>query len=457
MKSSFPSIVGSILVLAGLALHCSSGDDSSPATGGTGGTGGSGGASASGGKGGAAGGSAGKTGTAGTGAHAGSSAGGEAGSPTGGTTSSGGEAGAAGSPGEVTTPVLGTLTDLTVVQNTIAMPKQHVSFTVTDPGGVNGLTATATPGDSTIASAGAVACAGGTCSFDLTLTPTNAATFSVNIAVQNPRGGSATGQFAVEIAPRTVTVGTDGGPGSLRQTVTVAAAGDVVVFDPGVTKVTLASELDFGRAITVVGPGASSLQIDCSKITQCLAASADTVSLSGMAVTNAQIAIGAYSGHLLLKSIAVGQSDNGLEINASAAGPTVVDATSCTFSNNTTNGVTILSTTSPATGNFIGCTASGNENGFSIGTSAAGQTVHLHLAEGNQAQNNSHAGIVVEMDGGLGTATLDMSPPTGSLANDISMNKVGVLRAGTVASSALTIVPASQVENNMTDFSPAWP
>ena len=457
MKSSVPSFALSVFVLAGLALHCSSSDDSSSGGGsGTGGTNG-GGSTSAGGKGGSSAGSGGKADTGGSSAHAGSGSGGEAASGTGGAVNEGGEGGTAGASGELTTPVIGALKDLAVVQNTIATPKQHISFTVTDPGGVNGLTASATSANADLATTSAVICTDGTCTFDVTLTPTTDATFSIGVEVDNPRGGSATSQFSIAIAPLTVTKGTDSGTGSLRATVAAAAAGDVVVFDPSVTQVSLTSELDFTRAITVAGPGSNSLQIDCGKVAQCFSTSADPVSISGMLVMNANVAIAALSGHLLVKSLAVGQNAYGLNISASASGPTVVDAVSCTFSGNTTNGVTITSTTSPATGNFIGCTASANAVGFAISTAAAGQTVQLNLSEGNQVQNNTQAGIVVEMDGGLGSAMLDMSPPASSVANDISMNKVGVLRSGAVPSSALTIVPATQVASNTTNFSPAWP
>lgn len=60
----------------------------------------------------------------------------------------------------------------------------------------------------------------------------------------------------------TVTDASDHGPGTLRDTIAAAQAGDMIVFDPSIgTVIGLDSELLVDKALTIAGPGAPQLQI----------------------------------------------------------------------------------------------------------------------------------------------------------------------------------------------------
>jgi hypothetical protein len=387
--------------------------------------------------------------------------------------SSGGNAGAAGDAAEqagagqipdsdaaVTTPVISAIDDIAVVQNTLAMTTAHGSFTVTDDGGLSGLTAAATSAKPATAAATKPSCQSGTCTFDLKVTPLAAESVAVTVVVTNARGGSAMSGFSVVIAPRMVTTGADTGPGSLRATVDLAAAGDVLAFDPAVKKVQLASAVYFGKAMALNGPGATSLTIDGGGGTQALAVGSGGVSISGVTVTHATFGVAVLGGGLsLTNAVLTNNKAVGLSVSASAGMSAAVEATNSTFSANVTNGAVMQvdGAGSSASGSFAGCTFTGNSNGVAAVTNAAGQTARIALVGGNQIHDNINYGIVIEIDGGLGQALLEMPPAGGSGDNLVTKNPIGVFRSGAVASSALKIAPATQVSANTTNFTPAWP
>jgi hypothetical protein len=434
---------GALILLAAAALRCGGSSNGGSSSGGNGGN-------------------AGSAAQAGTGGRA-TSAGGASGAS--GAGASDNEAGAAGASDPnidagMTTPVIGDIADIAVVENTVVSPTKHVSFTVTDPGGLAGLTVTATSADPTHVTPAKGSCSNGTCTFDVTITPILAASVAVTVVVANPRGGSAMSQFAVVVAPLTVTTEADVGSGSLRATVDAAATGDVVVFDAAVKTVLLASPVGLNRPVTVSGPGAASLTIDGGNGNQVFAVSSDQVNLHGMTITHATFGVAVFNAHLLLDSVVVANNTAvGLSVSGTAGKAASVDASGSTFSGNATNGAVMQVTDagSSASGNFTGCTFTGNGNGVAAVTNAAGQIAHIGLLGGNLVHDNTKYGVVVEVDGGLGSATLDVSATNNDLDNLINKNPVGVFRSGVVPSNALTIAPATQVTGNTTNFTPAWP
>jgi hypothetical protein len=361
----------------------------------------------------------------------------------------------------LTTPVIGDIASVSVVQNTLSSATEHVSVTVTDDGGLAGLTLSAMSADPAHVAPAKGSCSEGTCTLDLKVTPLLPASIAVNVVVSNPRGGSAMSTFPVVIAPLMVTTQADTGAGSLRATVDAAAAGDVVVFAPMVKKISVASEIDLGRPITLKGPGAAALTIDGGTTTQTVAAYSEGVMISGVTITRGRFCIDLLTGHLTLSdSVLSGATGPGLAAGTDQAGGTsVVDVTNTTFSGNASNGAILepYGAGSKVTANFRNCTFTGNINGLTAVTDAAGQVATLNLFGGNQVHDNVTRGILLEIDNSAGSVLLAMPAAGGTGNNLVTKNPVGISRSGPVASSALTISPTTQVTANTANFTPAWP
>jgi putative cell wall-binding protein len=98
-------------------------------------------------------------------------------------------------------------------------------------------------------------------------------------------------------ATRTVTDPGDAGPGTLRQLVADAAAGDVIQFDPSITSITLAGPITIDKSLTISGPGSGSLTIDggsAGRIFYAYGASTvpDDVTISHVTLTHGSAAVG---------------------------------------------------------------------------------------------------------------------------------------------------------------------
>ncbi len=436
---------GSLLLFAGAALRC----------GGSSGAGSSGAGSSSGGSSAAHAGSGGKP--AGSGGNSGA-AGAGASDSVGGAAGSGGDSNL---DAGLTSPVIGDIASIDVVENTVATTTAHVSFQVMDDGGLAGITATATSANATHVEPGKVTCSNGTCTLDVKVTPTITGSIAVTVVVTNRRGGSAMSEFAVSISPLTVTTGADSGAGSLRATVAAVKPGDVVVFDAAVIIVQLSEELNLIRALTLSGPGAAALTIDGGSAGQAISMSADGVAISGVTIAHGTTAsVGVYNAHVSLANVVItGSGSHGLGVSGSEGKRSTVDATNSTFSGNATNGAVLIASgaNSAATGNFKGCTFTANLNGLGAVTDAVGQAATINLLGGNQVHDNTDYGIVLEIDNSLGAVTLNMPPAGGTGDNVVTKNPVGVFRSGPVASAALKIAPATQVTANTANFTPVWP
>ena len=85
----------------------------------------------------------------------------------------------------------------------------------------------------------------------------------------------------------TVTNTNDSGPGSLRQAIASAQAGDVIGFSVSGT-IVLNSTLMINTSLTINGPGPSALALDGNNATQILVVnSGAVVKISGLTVQNA--------------------------------------------------------------------------------------------------------------------------------------------------------------------------
>ncbi len=155
---------------------------------------------------------------------------------------------------------------------------------------------------------------------------------------------SATNTAAATI---TVTNENDSGSGSLRQAIIDASPGDTINFAPSVTTVNLTSgELVIDKNLTITGPGANRLTVqpsaNASRIFH-ISSSTETVSISGMTISNGVPVDGSGGGGILSAGVLTLTdctiSDNLVGIDNYPGGGGVLNEgtmtiTGCTISNN---------------------------------------------------------------------------------------------------------------------------
>ena len=114
----------------------------------------------------------------------------------------------------------------------------------------------------------------------------------------------------------------DIGAGSLRDAVSTAAAGDTITFAPGLTgTINAASEIGINKALTIQGPGASTITVDGADTNRIFnvgtATPGDPVIISGLTLANGSAgadsggAILATNTYLTLNSVTVRDSEAG--------------------------------------------------------------------------------------------------------------------------------------------------
>lgn len=162
----------------------------------------------------------------------------------------------------------------------------------------------------------------------------------------------------ISAATFTVTNTNNSGAGSLRQAVTdsnTAATSDMIVFDPAVFGtpqiIALASAITInpaaGDTLTITGPGVNLLTVDgndgvSTNVRIFTVSSGDTVSISGMTLTNGGDGAIDNDGLLTVSDMAFTNNTNGNGGAISSTGA-LLTVTNCTFSGNT-------ATSSSATG-----------------------------------------------------------------------------------------------------------
>lgn len=109
----------------------------------------------------------------------------------------------------------------------------------------------------------------------------------------------AVGAFQQPAAALIVTTTSDSGPGSLRQAIADAVAGDIISFDlPDHSTITLASELLVTKNLTISGPGPVHLTISGNNTVRVLQVNGSTLALDGVTITAGNNAGGRGRRHL---------------------------------------------------------------------------------------------------------------------------------------------------------------
>lgn len=144
---------------------------------------------------------------------------------------------------------------------------------------------------------------------------------------------------SIHAATLTVTNNADSGPGSLRDTIAVAAPGDTIDFAPSVTgAITLTSgTLTINKSLTIIGPGANTLAIDGNASFQVFNVSTGAVNISRLTIRNGKLASGfgggiANSGTLTVSDSTI--SGNTISGNSSA-GAGIYNSDTLTIVNST--------------------------------------------------------------------------------------------------------------------------
>jgi hypothetical protein len=223
-------------------------------------------------------------------------------------------------------------------------------------------------------------------------------------------------------ATQSVTNCGDSGPGSLRQAVMDAAAGDTISFAlaPSCSFIDLKSTIDIATDITIVGPGASALRVSESVHNTAFSVPAGvTVSISGLTIENGSIGID-NAGIVTLTAVTL--YDNG-----SDAGGAVVNRGTLTLTDSTAmnNGVDAPDEGGGAVDNEGGAvtitgstlsddTASGGANGGAIFNNDGSVTISNSTLSDDTTSHGSGGGIY--NDGGTVSVTTTLL--TGSSALD---------------------------------------
>jgi hypothetical protein len=195
--------------------------------------------------------------------------------------------------------------------------------------------------------------------------------------------------FNISCGPTTVTNSNDNGPGSLRDTIMHACPGTTVNFDMTPGHVTSLITLTTGqlvidhKSLTIQGPGADSLTIsgnNASRVFEFDVASPDTVTLTGLTVSNGSNIIGggilhALTGTLNITNSAISNNNavttgfgGGVYNNTTGA----VNITNSTFDHNTGRWGGGLFNASGGVITITGSTFSFNAGGFSSSLDGGG-------------------------------------------------------------------------------------
>ncbi|MDR2698565.1 MAG: Ig-like domain repeat protein [Candidatus Methanoplasma sp.] len=189
-----------------------------------------------------------------------------------------------------------------------------------------------------------------------------------------------------DAATLTVTSGGNSGPGTLRNVIGGAANGDVIVFAPGVTTVTLISEIPFSQTnITIDGGSGVTITKNASLNFRLLtsAATTGTLTLKNLTIENGR-AIGTYGagegggvyGRNITLENCTFQNNTASYAGGGLCSSGIVNITDCTFTNNHTiddygqggGGVCVYN---PGTATMTNCTFIGNSTAWDGGAAYA--------------------------------------------------------------------------------------
>jgi hypothetical protein len=248
--------------------------------------------------------------------------------------------------------------------------------------------------------------------------------------------------FAVVVALRadtiTVTNTNDSGPGSLRQALADANDGDIIDFAITGTIGLTNGELLVDKSVTISGPGADNLAVDGNANSRVFYITAGrTVTLSGLAITNGNVAVimdnggGIYNDHAMLMLDGCRVTDNVAGFGAGI------------FSDGV-SGVAMLDLRNSTVSDNVATFSGGGIHNAGFGEGVATLEVANTTLTGNMAPGD---GGGIYNDGETGSATLQI---TNSTLSGNSVNGLGgaVYNDGFAEGSASLAISNSTFSGN---------
>ena len=256
----------------------------------------------------------------------------------------------------------------------------------------------------------------------------------------------------------------DSGAGSLRQAIIDVCPGGTITFDPVVTSIPLASQLEINKSLSITGPGASALTVSGNNVTNIFVVdTGNTVTISGMTISNGK-SVGVAGpgvrndGTLTLDKVVVTgntatvATDGGGIYNQGA-----LTITNSTISNNTEAiggfGAGIESAGAAATVMMINCTVSGNTGGSEGGgirNSGGTFTIINSTISGNSVNFGAVPADATGQGGGIyNNATLIVTNSTIS-GNNANADGGGIFNTatGTATLTSVTVTGNSADSDN---------
>jgi VCBS repeat-containing protein/predicted outer membrane repeat protein len=224
-----------------------------------------------------------------------------------------------------------------------------------------------------------------------------------------------------------VTNTNDSGAGSLRQAITDAASGDTITFNLSgcPCTITLASQLEINKALTITGPGASTMTISGNNAVRVFnVVAGGALNLSGVTVANGNAAGLTDGGGIFNFGGTVTVSNSAFSGNSARYGGAIdttqgtLTVTNSTFSNNTARiadggGISIFEGTATVTNSTFSSNTASEGSGGGISLFIGTLTVTGSTFSGNSAGREG-GGIYNFFDGALTVSNSTFSGNTAS-------------------------------------------
>ena len=226
-------------------------------------------------------------------------------------------------------------------------------------------------------------------------------------------------------------------PGSLRQALADANAGDTISF--AVTgSITLTSGgLTIDKSLTISGPGANQLSIDANQTDGAFVnVSEKAVAISGLTVRNAQVGI-SNSGVLTVSNCVISENSNGGLTNTSFFNTASLTITNSLVSDNSGTGIYTYTNHGQSDTMIVNCTISGNSatlEGGGISSLGFKGNVSTSVSNSSIIGNSAPIGGGIECDE-LGDLSIANSTISGNSNGGVS---VTLLSYGSIVNSTIS-------------------